>query len=62
MSRVFREVSPSDRFFTYDGVVKTLIYGDLSRGDSQHTSCIVETHPGTLLLGVYAYLYIYIFT
>ncbi len=44
-----------------DGVVKTSIYGVLSRGDSQHTTCIVETRPGTLLLGVYAYLYIYVF-
>ncbi len=28
----------------------------MSRGDSQHTTCIVETRPGTPLLGVYASL------
>ncbi len=26
----------------------------VSLGDSQHTTCIVETHPETLLLGVCA--------
>ncbi len=39
-----------------DDFVKISIYGVLCRDDSQHTTCIVVIRPGTLLLGVYAYL------
>ncbi len=40
-----------------DGVVKTSIYCDVCPGAIRgHTTGIVETRPGTLLLGVYASL------
>ena len=55
-------IREDSRIITLDGLVKTSIYGVLSKGDSQQTTCIVETRPGILLLEVYAYLYIYVFT
>ncbi len=49
--------------FNCDGVVKTSIYCVVCPvAIREHTTCIVKTRHRTLLLGVYAYLYICVFT